>query len=82
MTDYHEAAVTALADLAAVTEQDPEAAMVTAMAQAARRCGLVLDEAPTRRRDFPPKAVVRDLVRRAEPALNAEFQAATATGQH
>ncbi|MFF0593190.1 hypothetical protein [Streptomyces antibioticus] len=79
--DYQQAAVTALVALIDNTADHPEAAVVNAVAEAARRSGLVLDEAPTRRRDFPPKSVVRDLVRRAETTLNAEAQQRTASGQ-
>lgn len=81
-TDYFEAAVTALADLAATTQTDPEAALVNAVADAARRSGLTPSEAPHHPRDFPPKSVVRDLVRRAETTLDAETMHRRATGQH
>ncbi|MFC8415695.1 hypothetical protein [Streptomyces coelicoflavus] len=81
MADYHEAAVTALADLAATTTEDPEAVVVNAVAEAARRSGLVPSEAPFHPKDTPPKSVVRELVRRAETTLNAEAMTRRASGQ-
>ncbi|MGW1034318.1 hypothetical protein ACWD4Z_19275 [Streptomyces antibioticus] len=79
--DYQQAAVTALVALVDNTADDPEAAIVNAVAAAARQAGLTPSVAPYHPKDFPPKSVVRDLVRRAETVLNAEAQQRTATGQ-
>ncbi|MET9128624.1 hypothetical protein [Streptomyces antibioticus] len=80
-SEYYDAAVSALTDLANNTGADPEAVLINALSEAARAAGLVPSTAPYHPRDFGPKSVVRTLVRVAETVLNAEAQQRTATGQ-
>ncbi|MDX3400068.1 hypothetical protein [Streptomyces sp. ME01-18h] len=77
----YDAAVAALVELVNSTGTDPEAAVVNAVADAARQSELVPSVAPYHPRDFPPKSVVRTLVRVAETTLNAETMSRRASGQ-
>ncbi|MFJ8951858.1 hypothetical protein ACIRO1_17255 [Streptomyces sp. NPDC102381] len=74
------AAVTALVAVVNDTETDPEAALLTVLAQAARDSGLIPATAPYHPRDTPPLSVTHLLMQRATTPLREAFMNQRATG--